>query len=341
MEVSQLLLELAQPPGVSGWEALALEKMRTYLEPLGTCQVSPLGSLYCFVKEVPGKPHVMLNAHVDGIGMVVSYIDEKGFLRVGNCGGLDRSTVLAAQVIVHTPEGELPGVVCTIPPHLNPDDSKLPKMEELAIDVGLSGEAAKEKIPLGSRITMRSPGGCLLGGKVASPVLDDRAGCAAVILAAQKLAAQKLNCSLTVALTSMEEVGSQGAKTAAQALAPDMAFVVDVSFGQCPGVEPRKAGKLGAGPMLGIAPILDNALIHSLRQIAKECQIPYQEEVMGGSTGTDADAIASAGAGVRCAMLSIPQRYMHTPVEVVDAADVQATADLICAYLSEEFGEGE
>ena len=157
-------------------------------------------------------------------------------------------------------------------------------------------------------------------------------------MAAEKLAGRELSCGLSVALTTLEEVGGQGAATAANILSPTHAVAVDVSFGHAPDCPRAKCGEMGGGPMVGVAPVIDNGMSSRLREVAVRENIPFQVEVMGGSTGTDIDGIAVSGAGVRCALVSIPQRYMHTPVEVVHVSDVEAAAELIAAYVADAFG---
>jgi len=339
MSTAKMILELSKANGISGMEGEAIEVAQKMLQELGQCTVAALGSLLCTVKTAsPDKPHIMLTAHIDEIGLIVTYIDDEGFLRVGNCGGIDRSMLLASQVVVHTADGTLSGVVCTIPPHLNPDDSKLPKVEDIYIDVGMDAKTAREKIVLGDRVSFLSEAREMLGGKVCAKTIDDRGGCASVILAAKQLAQCKLDCSVTVALTSMEEAGGQGAKTAAYQLMPTHAIAVDVSFGHTPDAPRHKCGIVGEGPMIGVSPILDNRMFMQIKACAKRHEIPYQLEVMGGNTGTDVDGIAVTGAGVRCALLSIPLRYMHTPIEIVSVSDVEAVANLIAAFVIDEFG---
>lgn len=334
-----LLTELAAAPGVSGCEDGVRQLAARWLSPLGPCETTPLGSLVCRVKTAPaGKPHLLLTAHMDQIGLIVTYIDQQGFLRVGGVGGLDRSVLLAAQVEVHTRDGILPGVICTVPPHLSNDDKALPKVEDLAVDIGFSREEAEKRVMPGDRVLCVSQPLRLLNGRLCTQGLDNRAGCAAILRAAQELAAADLDCSLSVLLTTMEEVGEQGAGTGARYLSPTHAIVVDVSFAHTPDVRRSQCGEMSQGVMLGVAPVLDNGMFAKLRETALEKQIPFQLEAMGGATGTDADAVAVAGAGVRCALLSIPLRYMHTPAEVIDPADVETAANLISAYTREEFG---
>ena len=244
MTTSELVLTLAGAHGVAGSEGKAAGLARGLLSACGPCEQTPLGSLICRVCTAPeDRPHILLVAHMDEIGMVVTHIDDNGFLRVGNCGGVDRATLPAAQIQVHTKDGILEGVVCTIPPHLNPDESKIPKMEEFSIDVGLDAETARERIQLGDRVSVRSEGCELLNRRVASKSIDDRGGCAAVILAARRLAdCAPLGCSVSAVLSTLEEVGGQGAKTAAAALRPTHAIAVDVSFGYTPD-SPKQIGR--------------------------------------------------------------------------------------------------
>ena len=154
MTTNELLLTLCGAIGVSGAENGARDAARSLLEPLGPCETAVLGSLICRVKPVPESgAHMLLTAHMDSIGMIVTFIDDNGFLRVAGCGGVDRATLPAAQVTVHTASGALPGVVCTVPPHLTDDDGVLPKVDEISIDVGLAAEAARSQIAPGDRVT--------------------------------------------------------------------------------------------------------------------------------------------------------------------------------------------
>lgn len=338
-ELSDFLMRLAAAPGVSGREDGIRALAQEWLSPLGPCETTALGSFICRLKTAPPqKPHLMLTAHMDQIGFVVTYIDSKGFLRIGAVGGADRAVLPAAQVEVHTRNGILPGVICTVPPHLSADGDSLPKVEELAVDIGYSQEEAEKRVTPGDRVLCVSHSTRLLNGRVCAQALDNRAGCAAILLAARALNAAPLDCTLSVLLSTMEEVGEQGAGTGAQFLAPTHAIVVDVSFAHTPDARRSQCGEMSRGVMLGTAPVLDNGMFETMRAAASRKEIPFQIEAVGGATGTDADAIAVSRAGVRCALLSIPLRYMHTPVEVIDPVDVEAVVNLICAYAREEFG---
>ncbi len=336
-DTQTLLLEFSACIGVAGLEQQAADYARKLLSPYGMVTTTPLGSVLCTVcppKE--GKPHLLLDAHMDEIGMIVAFIEEDGFLRVAPCGGIDRRLLLASTVIVHTKTGPVTGVVCSIPPHLEDEgEKKNKKVEEIYIDIGYSKEKATQKVALGDRVTIHSVPRTLLNNQVSAKAIDDRAGCVAHVKALELLKAQlgQLDCGLTVAFTSMEEVGGQGAKTAAFTVNPTHAIAVDVSFAHTPDAPKEKCGIMGKGAMIGYAPILSQAISDKLVALAKEENIPYQTEVMGGKTGTNADQIATSRGGVLCGLLSIPQKYMHTPIETVAVEDVDNTARLIAAYI--------
>ena len=330
-ETRELLLRLSRAAGVSGAEEGIARAIEAELDGIAGCRRTPLGCVIATVGAGRG-PKVMTASHMDEVGFIVTHIEEDGFLRVAQVGGIDRKLYASACVTVHTAQGDLPGVIASVPPHLRREEKELPAADAVAVDLGLSGEEARAAVQPGDRLTPDVPPAVLLDGSVSAKALDDRACCAAVILAAKELAALSLPLELDFVFTTMEEVGSQGAVTAAGELAPDCCIALDVSFAVTPDAPAKNCGRLGGGPMLGIAPVLDNALTGLARRTAEEEGLPLQFEVMAGTTGTDADEIAVSGCGVRTVLFSIPQRYMHTPVEVVDPADVEAAAALIVAF---------
>ena len=330
-ETRELLLRLSRAAGVSGAEEGVARAIEAELDGIAGCRRTPLGCVIATVGAGRG-PKVMTASHMDEVGFIVTHIEEDGFLRVAQVGGIDRKLYASACVTVHTAQGDLPGVIASVPPHLRREEKELPAADAIAVDLGLSGEEARAAVQPGDRLTPDVPPAVLLDGSVSAKALDDRACCAAVILAAKELAPLSLPLELDFVFTTMEEVGSQGAVTAAGELAPDCCIALDVSFAVTPDAPAKNCGRLGGGPMLGIAPVLDNALTGLARRTAEGEGLPLQFEVMAGATGTDADEIAVSGCGVRTVLFSIPQRYMHTPVEVVDPADVESTAALIAAF---------
>ncbi len=276
---------------------------------------------------------ILLDAHLDEVGMIVTDVDDAGFLRVAAAGGLDLRTLPARQVTVWGKK-PVPAVFCSTPPHLAKGEQTFDDIGALAVDTGL-GDNAKTLISPGDFVTFRQKPAALTGGRVTGKAFDDRAAVACLIETARRLheSGRPLPCEVVFLLSDQEELGLRGARTAAFRLEPDEAVAVDVSFGDGPDVPAHACGKLGGGAMLGISPTLSPAVTDGLRRVAERDNIPWQPEAMGGATSTNADAIALSRAGVPCSLLSIPLRNMHTPVEVVDLADLESVCRLLTAYL--------
>ena len=334
MDTIKVLEQLCTAAGVSGAEfpasAAALGLLGKYAD---KAEIDAFGNVIGYIGNDPNKPLLLLDAHIDRIGLIVTYVNDDGFLKVGQCGGIDRRTLLAQTVTIYGKE-PVKGIISTLPPHVAKDSGKAAKLDDIVIDTGLSGEKAKELIPQGSIVTVDGVFSRLGEGRVCSPANDDRAGVAALLYAAEILKGEKeLPCRVAIQFAAQEEVGCRGAVISTFNINPDFAIAVDVTFAQSKGVEPSKAGKLGKGPMIGIAASLDREMFKSFVELAKEKEIPYQIEGMGSSTGTDADAITVSRGGVRTGLVSIPQRYMHTPCEVVEIADIENTGRLIAEFV--------
>lgn len=334
MELEQMVQRLCTAEGLSGREDSARAALCALIDELGLgrWEVTPLGSLLCYVNE--GESPVMLEAHLDQVGMVVTRVED-GFLRVANCGGIDRRLLPAQRVTVHTAGGLRPCVVASTPPHLKGESEGPAKWEDILLDTGYSAEQAAALFAPGDAVTPQAGFVRLAGRRVSSPALDDRAGCAALLWAAKLLKEAGCTRPVVLAFCSFEEIGGQGAATAAFAARPRCCYAVDVSFAMAPGLPEAKCGKLGGGPMVGVAPVLSRAMTRRLLALAERESIPTQLEVMGGTTGTDADSIVPTGGGIPTALLSIPQRNMHTPVEIVDLGDVEHTARLMALAVEE------
>lgn len=335
METIKVLEQLCTAAGVSGAEfpasAAALGLLGKYAD---KAEIDAFGNVIGYIGGDTSKPLLLLDAHIDRIGLIVTYVNDDGFLKVGQCGGIDRRTLLAQTVTIYGKE-PVKGIISTLPPHVAKDSGKAAKLDDIVIDTGLSGEKAKELIPQGSIVTIDGTFSKLGEGRVCSPACDDRAGAAALLYAAELLHEEKekkLPYRVAIQFAAQEEVGCRGAVISTFNINPDLAVAVDVTFAQSKGVEPSKAGKLGKGPMIGIAASLDREMFKSFVELAKEKEIPYQIEGMGSSTGTDADAITVSRGGVRTGLISIPQRYMHTPCEVVEIADIENTGRLIAEF---------
>lgn len=331
------LRALCGAAGVAGAESSAQEVacrlLRQYIPDASCDSFGNVSGLLPSRKA--GAKTLLLDAHLDEIGMIVTAIDDRGFLRFSKCGGIDLRLLSAQIVTVHGKE-PLRGVIGSVPPHLQKagEAKKAPELEDLFVDVGLSRERAEELISPGDRITIDTDLTLLLNHRVTSKALDDRSGCASILAALELLKGQELDVNLAVQFTAQEETGARGAAVSAFRLEPDLAIAVDVSFAWTPDEDKLRCGPLGGGPLIGYAAALDKEISDRLVSLAKEKEIPYHLEVMGGSsTGTNADNIAVSRRGVRVGLISIPERYMHTPVEVVDLEDIQNTARLMAEFV--------
>ncbi|MBR5561929.1 MAG: M20/M25/M40 family metallo-hydrolase [Clostridia bacterium] len=333
-EVSVLLEKLCSAKGVSGAENKAAQVASELLSKYMSVKIDPLGSVTGTMGE--GDTHILLDAHLDQIGLIVTAVDEDGFLKVAKCGGADIRVLAAAEVTVHGKE-DIFGIITSTPPHLSkPEDSNKAKgFDEIAVDIGMKREDALKIVSPGDRITFNGSFSKLLGSRVASPSIDDRAGVAAILRCLEMLEGKELNCRISVLFSVQEETGGSGAQTGAFSADADEAIAVDVSFATAPGISSEKYASLGGGTMIGFGPSLDYDMSRRLSEIAEKKNIPNQSEVMGGKTGTNCDEIQISGKGVKTALLSIPLRNMHTAVEVCDLEDIENTAKLMAEYIIE------
>jgi len=282
------------------------------------------------------KRKILLDAHIDQIGLIVTSI-EKGFLRVAPCGGVDRRVLPGLPVKIHA-EKEILGIISSTPPHLqksSEDKNKAKSIDELIIDTGLDEKTAENLISPGTYCSFNLPIKKLLNNRIFAPGLDNRASVATLIYTASLISKENFQDKEIIFLFSTrEETGAFGAKVSAFNLEPSEAVVIDVSFAVQPDVRPQQAGKLSQGPMIGIGPAVSRNLSNKFINLAKNNNINYQLEVMSGRTGTNADSISESKNGTEVLTLSIPLRNMHTPVEIIDLQDLKNTAELLKLYLS-------
>ncbi len=329
MNIKDCLFALSEADGAGCLTAasdLALAKLREFVP-------AERGQGLTVIARLPGKTEhtIMIDAHIDQVSMVVTDVDEEGFLTVAKAGGFDLRALPSRPVTVHGKEA-IPAVFCATPPHLAKGERDYTDLSEIKLDTGL-GSHAKELVSPGDVVTFSAKPIELAGDKVSGRSLDDRAGVVCLLALAERLAGKELPCEVWLVLSDGEELGLRGVRPAAYTVQPDEAIAVDVTFGDGPGISPEECGKLGAGPMIGYSPALDRAVSDKLEQIAKEHDIPYQTEVMGASTGTNADAIGISRGGVKACTLSIPLRNMHTETEVISLSDVENTVALLERYL--------
>ncbi len=337
MDLKKMCFELANVNGTSGDEKSAAKTAAFYLSKYMNTSTDCLGNVVGTIGE--GETHILLDAHLDQIGLVVRGIDDKGFVLVDKVGGVDVRTLVGAEVTVHA-EKELFGVICSVPPHLSKsDDPKKIELTSLAVDIGFDKATAEKLVSIGDRITLKSHQLELLSDCVSSSAFDDRCAVAAIIYALELVKDKLTKLKLSVMFSSQEETGGSGAKAGSFSVMPDYAIVVDVGFGDDPYTDKKDTITLSQGVSIGIAPILDSELTKELVALCKENDIAYQHDVMGRTTGTNADSITVTGKGVKTALLSIPLRYMHTANEVISIKDIEYTGRLIAEYLLKKEAE--
>ena len=333
MDIRQTIERLCGSGAPSGFEGPAAAVARELLEPLMD-QVwtdrlgNVIGARRC---GRPGAKKLLLDAHLDEVGMVVTG-HKDGFLRFA-ANGVDVRMLPGRELTILTDPPVL-GVVACLPPHvlLAEDREKAPELKDLLIDVGLGQEEAQRRIPVGTPVVYRS-GFALLGERqVCAKALDDRACFAALLRAAELLRDEALDVDLYILGSVCEEVGGVGARVGAQALEPDFCVAVDVTHGRTLDSSKDESFAMGGGPAVGLGPNCARWMVRRLLEKAEALDMAVQKEVMEGSTGTNGWEMQIANEGIATAVLSIPLKYMHTPVEVVELSDVEDTARLLAAF---------
>jgi endoglucanase len=289
-----------------------------------------------------GKPRVMLAGHVDEIGLQVTHIDEKGFLFVDEIGGWDAQVVVGQRVNILARGGDVIGVIGKKPIHLiQPDErSKASKVKELWVDVGAASreEVARLGIRVGDPMVLATRMVRLAGDRIASRAIDNRIGAYVVLEALRRLSKDKPRAAVAAVATAQEEIGYSGggARTSAYALDPQIALVVDVTFStDVPDIEKKELGEhnVGGGPVLSRGSAIHPVVFDRLVEAAEAEKIPFTVQASPKATRTDADAIFLSRAGVPTGLISIPNRYMHSPNELVSLADVEHAIALIAAFV--------
>lgn len=337
MEIKRFLKELCEAPGVSGYEhnvaRLVQAAFKSYVDEV---RQDRLGNVV-FRKKGTGenRPRILLAAHMDEIGLMVTKIEEGGFLRISAVGGIDPRTVVGQEVTLCGRE-TLSGVIGVKPPHLTDADEqdKGHKMEDLHIDLALPAERVKKLVAVGDLAIIRREAIELAGQSLAAKAMDDRAGVAVLLACLKELQRLQHAADVYAVATVQEEVGVRGAATATYGVVPDIGIAVDVTHGEMPGVPEYDTCKMGKGPGVTIGPNIHPRVGEEIMRVAKEYKIPYQLEVAAGPTGTDARAIQVTRGGIPTGLVSIPLRYMHTSVELVDMDDVKHAGRLLAYFIA-------
>lgn len=344
-----LLKRLCETPGVPGRES----RVRTLIENevkglFDEVTTDALGSLLCTRKprgDAPKNPtKVMLLCHMDEIGFLVSYIDDKGFVYLDPVGGFDARNLFSRRVLVCTREADLKAVMNPggRPVHIATDEDRkrIPELKEFYVDLGLPADKVKEKVRIGDYVVMDEPF-IEVGEKLVSKAMDNRVACWLGIESVRALdkSGAKHACEIHVAFTTQEEVGLRGAKTAAYAVRPDIGIGLDVTLScDTPGVpEQESVTRQANGFALHVKDssfISDEALTDQFEQLARAKDIPFQRSILARG-GQDGAAAQQAAAGAKAIGITVGTRYIHTVTEMIDRRDLAAARDILAAYLEQ------
>jgi endoglucanase len=340
MSVPDTLRALLTAAGPSGYEQAPAAVFREAAGAFGAeITHDTVGSTVARVNGTGAGPLVAVVGHIDEIGLIVHHIDDDGFLWFSGVGGWDPVILVGQRVEVATREGAIAGVVGKKPIHLLKDDErkKAPELKHLHIDIGAKdGDDARSRVRVGDVAVIAGEPIEYPNGRIVSRSMDNRLGCY-VALEAARLVAEAGGAAGDVAAVAVaqEEITFAGARTTAFSLGPDIAIVVDVTFAtDPPGSDEKELGRhrFGSGPVISRGSTLDPTVFELLHEAGEAEAIPFTVTASSRATGTDADAIHLARAGIPTAVVSIPLRYMHSPVEMVQLDDVENTAKLIAAF---------
>jgi len=329
--------------GVSGFEYTLSKAVIDAFTPLcDSVKIDKMGNVIAHKKgSGDGAVKIMMAAHLDEIGFMVKYIEDNGFIRFTTIGGIDPRTTIGQEVWVHGVETIL-GVVGSKPPHLQDakEQEEAIKLEDMIIDTGYSKEKLLELVSIGDTITVKRDTVKLLNTKAAGKAMDDRAGVAALLETLKMLQGMNHYPDVYMVATVQEEVSMTGAFTSTYHIQPDIGIAVDVGFGTTPELEKADTIELGKGPGITIGGNVHPTLVKRLFETGKVHGIPCQKDVAPGPTGTDARAMQITKEGIPALVVSIPLRYMHTSVELLDLEDIHHTARLL-AQFTNSVKEGE
>ena len=336
----EFLKKLVNTPSPSGRESAGQRVWLDYVKGFADETFTDAYGNAVAVLNKGGSPRLMLAAHADEIAMVVSFINAEGYIYVRKIGGVDAAIVKAQRVTIHTDNGPVRGVVGNVAPHLMKEEGerKVPKIQDIFIDIGVSSrKAAQELVRIGDPITLNQEFELLRNNLAVARAFDNRIGTFAVAETLRLIREDGLHPDAEICAVSniMEEVGLFGSRQIAYSLQPDLAVVVDVTHAtDYPTVSQQQHGdiQIGKGPALTRGGCNHPVLVRMLESAAEKCSLPLQYEAMSNTSGTDTDAIFWTRGGIPSALISLPNRYMHSPVELISLADLEQIPVLLAEF---------
>ncbi len=337
----KFLFNLLNTPSPSGFEAPASRIWRAYVKEHCDELVHDVHGNSMAILNPKAKFTVMLAGHIDEIGLIVQHIDDKGYIYVGQIGGMDPALLVGQRVRIETENGPVLGVIGRKAIHnMTPEDrSKAVQMDNIWVDIGAQDKKAAQKVvAIGDPMVVDVQARRLRDDKIISRATDDKVGAYLVAEIIKTLARKKLNIRVVGVATVQEEVGLRGAITSAYSVNPDAGIAFDVNFASDhPETDPKKLGevKLGGGPNIHRGCNFNPILVKNLMATAKSLKMPFQISADGRPPGTDANAMQLSRGGIAAGLISIPNRYMHTPVEVVSTKDLDNIVKLVSTFLAQ------
>jgi tetrahedral aminopeptidase len=340
MEAAALdfLKQLLETPSPSGFERPVQEIVRRYAAPFADMVTTDSHGNVIVAKNPTAPLRLMFAGHCDQIGMLIQHVDSDGFLYAQTIGGWDPQVLIGQKMLVWGKGGPIPGIIARKPIHLLTDDERkqVVKLKDLWIDIGAKDkDDASKLVRIGDPVTMDLGFRPMLNNMASATAMDDKCGLWVVIEAARRAAAQSLQCALFAVSTVQEEIGLRGATTSTFSVDPHVGIAVDVTHAtDCPTIDKKSEGdiKLGGGPVVFRGPNMNPVVVDRLMKLAEAGGIPYQPAASGRATGTDANTMQISRGGVATGLVSIPNRYMHSPVEMISLDDIDRAADLLAAF---------
>ena len=342
MTPNEFLQEAIRTPSPSGYEEPIQKLIGEYLGPHAQdVSIDVHGNLTASLGDAEG-PRLMLAGHCDQIGMLISHIDDEGFLYAQTIGGWDPQQLIGQSMTIWTAGGPIAAVISRKPIHLlSPKErEQVVRLDEMWLDIGAtSADEAKSKVRVGDPVTLELQYRELLGDRVSGPGMDNKTGMWTVMEAVRRCAAAlsetPLGCQLNSVATVQEEIGLRGAKTAAARIQPDVGIAVDVTHASdCPTINKQQQGniKLGGGPVIYRGPNINAKVASRLIELAESNGIDYQLAALGRAAPNDSNVLQISGAGVATGLVAVPNRYMHSAVETVALSDLDAIANLLTLF---------
>jgi endoglucanase len=334
----EFLKRLVETPSPSGFEQPIQEVVRRYVAPFADSVTTDVHGNVIVARNPDARLRVMLAGHCDQIGFLVQHIDAEGFLYVLPIGGWDPVVLVGQKLTVWTAGGPVLGVASRKAIHLLTEEERkqVPKLKDLWVDIGAKHkEEAAEIVKVGDPVTLALGFSPMRNGLACSPGMDDKTGLWVAMEALRRTHPKTLNCGLFAVSTVQEEIGLRGAMTSAYTVNPHVGIAIDVTHAtDCPTIDKKSEGdiSLGKGPVVFRGPNMNPVVVRKLLETAAAGEISCQVAASGRATGTDANTIQTSRGGVAAGLVSIPNRYMHSPVEMVSLDDLDRAADLLAGF---------